>query len=57
MFTKAFAQILPSTAAGNPAVIADPISWSARLIGDHAAPINAIFATIQPLIGLGLAWG
>jgi hypothetical protein len=56
MFTKAFAQMLGGTAAGNPAVIADPISWSARLIGNHVVVMNAIFATIQLLIGLGIAW-
>jgi hypothetical protein len=56
MFTKAFAQMLGATAAGNPAVIADPITWSARLIGNHAVLMNAIFATIQLLLGLGIAW-
>jgi hypothetical protein len=56
MFTKAFAQMLGATAAGNPAVIADPITWSARLIGNHVVLMNAIFATIQLLLGLGIAW-
>jgi hypothetical protein len=56
MFTKAFAQMLGGTSAGNPAVIADPITWSARLIGNHVVVMNAIFATIQLLIGLGIAW-
>jgi hypothetical protein len=56
MFSKAFAQMLASTAAGNPAVIADPITWSARLVGHHVVVMNAIFATIQLLLGLGIAW-
>jgi hypothetical protein len=56
MFTKAFAQMLGATAAGNPAVIADPITWSARLVGNHVVVMNAIFATIQLLLGLGIAW-
>jgi hypothetical protein len=56
MFSKAFAQMLAGTAPGNPAVIADPITWSARLIGNHVVVINAIFATIQLLLGLGIAW-
>jgi hypothetical protein len=56
MFTKAFAQMLGGTATGNPAVIADPITWSARLVGDHVVVMNAIFATIQLLLGLGIAW-
>jgi hypothetical protein len=55
-FTKAFAQMLGASAAGNPAVIADPITWSARLIGDHVMVMNAIFATTQLLLGLGIAW-
>ena len=56
MFTRAFAQTLGATAAGNPAIIADPITWSARLIGNHVVVMNAIFATIQLLLGLGIAW-
>jgi hypothetical protein len=56
MFTKAFAQMLGGTAAGNPALIADPITWSARLAGNHVVLLNAIFATIQLLLGLGIAW-
>jgi hypothetical protein len=56
MFTKAFAQMLGGTAAGNPALIADPITWSARLAGNHVVLLNAVFATIQLLLGLGIAW-
>jgi hypothetical protein len=56
MFSKAFGQMLGATAAGNPGVIASPISWDARLVEHHAVALNAIFATIQLLIGLGIAW-
>jgi hypothetical protein len=56
MFTKAFARMLAGSAAGNPAVIADPVTWSARIIGNHVVGMNAVFATIQLLIGLGIAW-
>jgi hypothetical protein len=56
MFTKAFGQMLADTASGNPAVIADPITWAARIIEDHPGPANAAFATIQLLIGLGIVW-
>jgi hypothetical protein len=56
MFTKAFAQMLGGTATGNPAIIADPITWSARFVGNHVVVMNAIFATIQLLLGLGIAW-
>jgi hypothetical protein len=57
MFTKAFAtQIIAPTAQGNPGVIADPITWSARIIADHPVGTNTAFATIQLLLGLAIAW-
>ncbi len=56
MFTKGFASMLAGTGPGNPAVIADPISWSARMISDHGTAANAVFAIVQLLIGLGIAW-
>jgi hypothetical protein len=56
MFSKGFSQLLAGTAAGNPALIASPIAWSAGLIGHHLAVFNAIFATIQVALGLGIAW-
>jgi len=56
MFTKGFNQMLAGTAAGNPAVIAKPITWDANLIDHHMVLLNAIFATIQLLIGLGIAF-
>jgi len=55
MFTKAFGQMLAATAPGNPGVIARPINWDARLIEHHVVVLNAIFATIQLLLGLGIA--
>jgi len=56
MFSKGFSQMLGATAAGNPAVVADPISWSAKIIADHPTATDAIFALIQVAIGLGIAW-
>jgi hypothetical protein len=55
MFTKAFGQMLAATATGNPGVIASPINWDARLIEHHVVALNAIFATIQLLLGVGIA--
>jgi hypothetical protein len=55
MFTKAFGQMLAATAAGNPGVIARPITWSAGIIEHHPVPINAAFATGQLLLALGIA--
>jgi hypothetical protein len=56
MFTRAFGQMLAATATGNPAVIAGPITWAAGIIGHHPVSTNAAFATIQLLLGLGIAW-
>jgi hypothetical protein len=56
MFSKGFSQMLGATAAGNPAVIADPINWSAKIIAGHGTATNAVFAFIQLGIGLGIAW-
>jgi hypothetical protein len=56
MFTKPFGQMLAGTAAGNPAFIARPITWSAGIVEHHPVPTNAAFATIQLLLALGIAW-
>jgi hypothetical protein len=56
MFSRGFSQMLGATAAGNPAVIAGPINWSAKIIAEHGTATNAIFAFIQLAIGLGIAW-
>jgi hypothetical protein len=56
MFTKAFGQMLAATAPGNPAVIASPISWDARLVEHHDVALNTVFATAQLLLALGIAW-
>ena len=55
MYTKAFGQMLAGTAAGNPSIIARPISWDATLVEHHLVLTNTIFATIQLLLGLGIA--
>jgi hypothetical protein len=55
MFTKAFGRMLARNAAGNPAVIARPITWQVSLLDHHLVAMNMIFATIQLLIGLGIA--
>jgi hypothetical protein len=56
MFSRAFPQMLAGAAQGNPAVIADPIAWSAGLIDHHVVAMNTVFATVQLLLGLGIAW-
>ena len=56
MFGKGFPEMLAGSAQGNPAVVASPISWSANFIGHHVVVLNAVFAAIQLLLGLGIAW-
>ena len=56
MFTKAFGQMIGATSSGNPGVVARPINWNATLVEHHLVLLNTIFATIQLLIGLGIAW-
>jgi hypothetical protein len=56
MFTKGFGQMLAGTASGNPGVVASPITWDANLVQHHTVLLNTIFATIQLLLALGIAW-
>ncbi len=56
MFTRAFSQMLAAAAEGNPAFVSRPILWDAHLVGQHPVPLNTAFATIQLLLGLGIAW-
>jgi hypothetical protein len=56
MYTEAFGQMIGGTAAGNPGVIARPISWNAALVEHHLVLLNTVFATIQLLLGLGIAY-
>jgi len=56
MFSSGFNQMLAGTASGNPGIVASPITWDAKLVAHHAVLLNAIFATIQLLLGIGIAW-
>jgi hypothetical protein len=56
MFSHGFSQMLAGTASGNPGVVASPITWDATLVGHHAVLLNTIFATVQVLLGIGIAW-
>ncbi len=56
MYTTVFARSLADTAAGNPSVIARPITWDATLVAHHLVLLNTVFATIQLLLGLGIAF-
>jgi hypothetical protein len=56
MYTEAFGKMIGGTAAGNPGVIARTISWNAALVEHHLVLLNTVFATIQLLLGLGIAY-
>jgi hypothetical protein len=56
MYTQAFGQMIGGTAAGNPGVIARPIGWNAALVEHHLVLLNTVFATVQLLLGLGMAY-
>ncbi len=56
MFSSGFHQMLAGTAAGNPGAVASPITWDATLIAHHPVLLNSIFATIQVLLAIGIAW-
>lgn len=56
MYSNGFGQMLAGTASGNPGAIARPITWDATLIEHHSVLLNTVFATIQLLLALGIAW-
>ena len=56
MYTRAFGQMIGDTALGNPGVVGRPISWNAALVEQHLVPLNTAFATLQLLLGLGIAY-
>ena len=56
MYTKAFTQMIAGTSSGNPGVVSRPINWNATLVQHHLVLVNTIFATIQLLLGLGIAY-
>jgi hypothetical protein len=56
MYTTMFGEMIGDSATGNPGVIASPISWNAALVEHHLVLLNTVFATIQLLLGLGIAY-
>jgi len=56
MYGTMFGQMIGGSAAGNPGVIANPIGWNAALVEHHQVLLNTVFATIQLLLGLGIAY-
>ncbi|MGP0028585.1 MAG: hypothetical protein ACLPKE_35305 [Streptosporangiaceae bacterium] len=57
MFSRHFVtDVLAPASIGNPAVLADPAAWAARIIGHDVVAWNAAFATIQLALAGGLLW-
>ena len=57
MFSRAFiTNIIDPAAAGDPAAVAAPITWSAQLMAQHIVAANALFAVIQLAIAAGLCY-
>ena len=57
MFTPAFgSQMIAPFAHGNPAAVADGITWCAEQIARHSTLAGVGFAGIQMLIAVGIAW-
>ena len=56
MYSKDFTDMIGGTASGNPAAVASPVTWNASLVQHHLVLLNTIFATIQVLLGIGIAW-
>lgn len=57
MFSKSFVtQITEPTAAGNPAMVARPLTWAAHLMVHHIVLYNSFFAMIQLLLALAILY-
>jgi hypothetical protein len=59
MFTpgpSGFSGMLHGVAVGNPGWIAHTITWNASIVDHHPVLTNALFASVQFLIGFGLVW-
>ena len=55
MFETGFArEVIAPAASGQPHLVAGPVGWAADVIASHPAGWNALFASVQLLLGLGL---
>ena len=55
MFTTAFPkQVIEPTAQGNPGWVHGPVLWAAHLTEHHIVIANAVFATVQLVLALGM---
>jgi hypothetical protein len=57
MFSRAFAtKIISASAAGSPGPVASPVLAASRLMLHNPAAWNAVFATLQLALAVGLLW-
>jgi hypothetical protein len=57
MFIRAFAtQVIEPAGAGSPGFVARPVTFTVELMMHDQVAFNALFATVQLAIGLGLLW-
>jgi hypothetical protein len=54
MFTRGFPDMLAMAAAGQPGIVAGPVTLSAQAVSANPAAWNAAFATIQLALAVGL---
>lgn len=47
-------EVIEPNVMGQPGIVAQPIAWAGHLIAPHVVLFNALAATLQVLIGLGL---
>ncbi|MGI8760534.1 MAG: hypothetical protein ACR2LF_04410 [Jatrophihabitantaceae bacterium] len=57
MFSRAFpTQTIAPSGHGSPDFVRVPVGWAAQLMAEHLIVANALFATAQLAIALGLFW-
>jgi hypothetical protein len=57
MFGRSFVtQIIEPSAAGNPYALSHSVTWAAHVMLHHVTIYNAVFATIQLLLALGILY-
>lgn len=57
MFTRAFpTQVIEAAGAGSPGFVAHPVMFAGQLMLHHEIILNALFATTQLAIAVGLLW-
>jgi hypothetical protein len=57
MFGRSFVtQTIEPTAAGNPYIVSHSITWAAHIMVAHVTTYNAVFATVQLLLALGILY-